>query len=198
MKRSQGILAGLALVATLLVAPAPAQAGLPQEKYAIMNASGNGLLGWFWVDELQGIIGCAKCVWMIDLGKSAQLTPDNEKLFQSALATGLGKLSDARVADARTAAVLRRQATDSFQTAARALGTARARVGTVGHYNTETHVKTPSAQAWLAAAEQDLADGLTLLQVAAAEPDPVPWVTAAMAQFDEAFKEIAGKQAVGS
>ncbi|WP_155372815.1 hypothetical protein [Catellatospora vulcania] len=198
MKRSTGFLAGLALVATLFVAPSPAQAGLPQEKYATMNASGLGLLGWFWVDQIQGIIGCAKCVWMIDLGKSAQLTPDNEKLFQSALATGLSKLSDARVADPRTAEVLRRQATDSFQTAARALGTARARVGTVGHFNTETRVKTPSPQPWLAAADQDLVDGLTLLQAAAGEPVPVPWVTAAMAQFDEAFKEISTKQVIGS
>ncbi|MGC4773495.1 hypothetical protein ACLQ25_31590 [Micromonospora sp. DT44] len=135
---------------------------------------------------------------MIDLSKTIRLDPASEKVFQDSLAGGLGKLSDARVADSRTAVTLRRQSMALFQTAARSLGSSTARVGVVGYYDPDTRTKVASYRAWQAAADQDLADGLSLLQRAADDPSPNPWIALAAAEFDEAYAELASKRTIGS
>jgi hypothetical protein len=192
MKRILAVVAALATATAVLMLPAPAQAGPAQERYISISSTGDQL-GWFWIDQLEGIIGCAKCVWRIDLKKSHELTAANEKLFQSSLMSGLGNLSAAKVADPRTAAALKAQALADFQAGARALGTARASVGVVGYYNLDTRQTTAADRAWLAAADQDLADGFANLQAAATDPSPNPWIVAAQKEFDKAYAEIAGK-----
>lgn len=191
------ILAAVAVLATgVLALPSPAQAAPRQEQYAAVSSTGD-LLKWFWIDRIDGIIGCAQCVWRIDLNKSHELPAAAEKLFQSSLMTGLSKLSDAKVAtDPRTAAALKSQALASLQAGARALGSTRVGVGVVGYYNTETGVTTVADRAWLSAADQDLADGFTDLQIAATDPQPNPWIVMALHEFDEAYAEIAAKAAI--
>ncbi|MBB5869099.1 hypothetical protein F4553_002478 [Allocatelliglobosispora scoriae] len=197
MKRPVGLLAALAMAAAVIATPGVAQAAPRKELYAVVQSNGAALTSWFWIDELQGIIGCAKCAWQIDFRKTVVLTADQEKLFQASFLAGVTKLSEASVADPRTAAVLRSQATDQFAAAARSLGAGRALPGVVGYYDPDRQATIPSSQPWLQAADQDFADGLTLMQRAAGEPVPVPWITRAMAEFDEAFAELSGKRVIG-
>lgn len=192
MKRILAVMAAAATATAVLVLPAPAQAAPVQERYITVSPAGSQL-GWFWIDQLEGIIGCAKCAWLIDLKKSHELTAADEKLFQSTLMGGLGKLSAAKVADPRTAAVLRAQALADFQAGARALGTARVSVGVVGYYDPDTGRTTAVERPWLAAADQDLADGFANLQAAAVDPSPLPWIQAAQKEFDKAYAEISAK-----
>jgi hypothetical protein len=196
MKRRLAAVAAFAAAAVVLALPAPAQAGPQQERYVAVSSSASSLIGWFWIDRIDGIIGCNQCIWRIDVKTSHELSADNEKLFQASLMNGLGKLSSAKVADPRTAAVLKAQALTEFQAGARALGTAQAGVGVVGYYNVDTRQTTVVERAWLSAADQDLADGFTALQRAASDPSPNPWIIAAQREFDEAYAEIAGKVAI--
>ncbi|MGW1062117.1 hypothetical protein [Micromonospora rubida] len=52
-----------------------------------------------------------------------------------------------------------------------------------------------SPQGWLAAADQDIADGIGLMQRSFASRDGAALAAAAVAKFDEAFRE--GTAAIG-
>lgn len=199
MRRTLAVMVS-ALTAAVLGLPGTAHAGPVQERYVVVHASsGSTYTGWFWLEEMEGIIGCEQCSWLLDLIKSKQLPELDETIFQQNLIAGLTKLSEAKVADdPRTAETLRQQAMDRFTEAARALGSAGVRVGVVGFYDPAKRAKISAPRAWLAAADQDLADGFTLLQRSFSEPVPLPWITAALAQFDEAYLELSQKKAIGS
>jgi hypothetical protein len=199
MKRSLSFIAALAAALTLGVGQAPAQADVRLEKYYAVSQYGDSLEGWFWIDEIDGIIGCPRCGHLIDLGKSRQLDPSLEKTFQHNLMAGLNLMSNAHAtADPVAANKLRQEALNAFTVSARVLGTASVRPGVVGYYDPDKRLVVRTNDAWLAAADQDLADGIMLLKRALVEPVPVPWRERALAEFTEAFNEIAKKRAIGS
>jgi hypothetical protein len=191
-----------ALVAAVLgglATASPAQAAPKLEGYMAVSPYGDKFPGWFWIDEMEGIIGCPKCLHWFDFNKSEVLHPEQEAGLNGGIVAGLGTLSQAHVAtDPRTRARLRAEALAQFTAATRALGRAGLRPGPVGYYDPAKDATVETGAAWLAAADEDIADGIGLLQRALAEPDPTPWVEAAAAQFDEAFQEISTKKAIGS
>ena len=68
--------------------------------------------------------------------------------------------------------------------------------GFVGYLDLATGKDVATQTAWLAAADQDLADGMNLLQRSFGSSDSAALVRQATAQFDEAFKEIDQKVAI--
>ncbi len=198
MKRFTGFAATIlaAVVATTLV-QAPAQAVPRLEKYYVISQVGDKLQKWFWIDQIDGIIGCERCFWEIDLGTSVSLPAAVDKAFHEQLTAGLAKMSDAHIQrDPAAAAKLQQEAMSAFSSAARSLGSASVRPGVVGYYDELKQTTVPAHRAWLAAADQDLSDGLTLLQRSFAEPDPHPWRAAALREFTKAYAEIAAKRAL--
>jgi hypothetical protein len=194
-------------VATLLVAllgglaiAAPAQAGPPQrEGYLAITAYGDKFPGWFWIDEMEGIIGCPQCLHWFDFYKSQELRVEQEAVFTGGVIAGLDLLGQARAAtNPRLQEALRAEALGQFSAAARELGSTTLRAGPVGYYDPDRDATVATGSSWLAAANQDVVDGITLLQRSFEGPTPDPWIVAAVAQFDEAFEEIATKQAIGA
>jgi len=193
-----------AVLATLLVAvlggviATPAQAGPPQrEGYLAITAYGDKFPGWFWIDEMEGIIGCPKCLHWFDFHKSQELRVEQEAAVIGGVIAGLDLLGQARAATSpRIRAALRADALGQFISAAHELGGASLRAGPVGYYDPDRDATVETGSLWLAAADQDLVDGITLLQHSFEGPTPDPWIAAAVAQFDEAFEEIATKQAI--
>jgi hypothetical protein len=197
MRRFASVIIALATSAAVFGLTAPAHAGPVAERY-VAAYNGHALTDWFWVDQIEGIIGCAKCGWLIDHQATVVLDPDQELAFQSGVMGGLYDLSQAKVAtDPRTQAAWRARAQSEFTGAAKALGKATARVGVVGYYDPDKGAKIALYRSWLSATDQDIADGLTLFQRAIMDPEPAPWFQAGMAQFDQAYAEISAKRAIG-
>lgn len=200
MKRIAIVLA--ALVATALgglAAATPAQADPPRlEGYVAITPYGDKLQVWYWIDQMEGIIGCPKCLHWFDFKKSEELHVEQEIALNGGITAGLGALSEAHVAtDPRTRDRLRAEALAHFTAASRALGRASLSAGPVGYYDPAKDATVETGSEWLAAADQDVVDGIALLQEALARPGQVPWLEAAVAQFDEAFQEISTKKAIG-
>lgn len=198
MKRSMGFVAAmLAAALSAVVIQAPAQAAPKPEKYYAVGHVGDTLAKWFWIDEIDGVIGCERCFWLVDLGYSVQPPLEIEKAFQEQLMAGMGKMSEAHVQrDPGAADRLRQEALVSFTSAARTLGSIGVRPGVVGYYDELKRAVVPASRAWLSAADQDLADGIGLLQRSLTDPSPQPWIDAALGEFTEAYQEIAGKKAI--
>lgn len=176
-----------------LAVTGPAQAAPPREQYVVMS-HGDVLHQWFWVDQLEGIIGCAKCVHWFDF-RVGEVRVD-ETAIKGGILGGLGQLSEASVAgDPRVAERLRADALAQFTAAARELGRNELMAGPVGYYDPDKGVAVVAPTEWLASADQDIVDGIGLLQRSFTDPEPSPWRTAAMRQFDKAFKQIAIKKA---
>ena len=197
-------LAFLALLAGTLggfVVASPAQAGpgdLHVEQYIAITPYGEKLHYWFWIDEMEGIIGCPKCLHWFDFDKSEQLRVEQELGFSDGVMTGLEQLGRANAAtDPRTRSAWRAGALGHFTAAARALRDARLRSGPVGYYDPDRDVTVATESRWLSAADQDIVDGISLLQQSFEGPTPQPWIEAAVVQFDEAFQEISTKQSIG-
>lgn len=183
-----GVMLGGLAVAT------PAQAIPNAEEYVAVTSRGDVLRQWFWIDRLEGIIGCAKCRYRLDVKTSAE-TPELDATIKSDIMAGLGQLSGATVAgDERTRARLRAEAVARFTDAAKALDGAALSPGVVGYYDPDKVVTVATDTKWLASADQDIADGIGLLQQSLGGPDPVPWREAAMRQFDKAFAQISTKK----
>jgi hypothetical protein len=191
----------MTLAATMLgglIIATPAQAAPRAEQYVAIANRGDVLRGWFWVDQIEGIIGCAKCVHWFDLKISEVVKPEQEAAINTEVIAGLTALSQASVAtDPRTAAKLRADALAQFTTAARNLGATTAAAGDVGYFDPDKGVTVVAAAPWLSAADKDIVGGLTLLQRSFTDPEPAPWRQRAAQQFDKAFKEISTKQAIG-
>ena len=193
--RLVALAASLALVLGLAT---PAQADPPRlEGYVLVDSSPGALTGWWWVDEMEGIIGCIWCLHWVDLHTSHVLPEHADKQLHAAVVTGLGKLGEARVAtDPAVRARLRAEALELFTVAARALGDASVRLGAAGYYDPRTGATVVTGTAWLAAAGTDVGNGLTLLQRSFADPSPQPWRRLATAAFDEAYTQIATKRVI--
>ncbi len=195
-----------AIVAVLLgvmlggLAAAPAQADPPKaEGYIMITPYGHRFQGWFWIDQIDGIIGCAKCLHWLQLKPQEELRVEQAAALDRGIMAGLGLLSDASITtDPRRKAALRSDALTQFTSAARALGRTGVTAGPVGWYDPDKDDTWVADAPWLTAAAQDVADGLGLIQsvLVSGDPSPDPWRQAAI-QFDEAYGEIAGKKAIG-
>jgi len=186
----------LALVAATVVGglavASPAQAGPAQEHYAISTVDGPAYDHWFWVDELEGIIGCNHCYLYLNFYY------EEHPQWQGGLMDGLNDLSEASVArDERTAAALQARALESFTGAARALDGAAVKPGPASAFDPERGRAFAIDAPWLDAAQADIAEGFSLLQAGFCDPkDPQPWARQAMEKFNKAFTEIATKKAI--
>jgi hypothetical protein len=165
------------------------------EQFVTTTPQGDLLFRWFWVDQTDRIIGCARCVDWFDF-TAGTLPASQVATLKTEIMNGLGSLSDASVAtDARTKAALRSTAMGHFTTATHMLtGGMVLGAGPIGYYDPGTKAMVATSTAWLAAADQDIVNGITDLQYSIAGPDPVPWLPAAVAAFDRAFTELSTKQ----
>lgn len=194
-------LAALALVlgigtATVGVASAPA------------HAAGGGFLLCLPVHDQNGNLVDWACVWISltteevcppcpDWGFSLDhLVNPADRWYVEDLVGGLGLLEQAAL-NPRRAEQLRAAAQEEFLSAARRLGETETRLGQAGSIDWELNVIRPDADPWLVAAGTDVGNGLTLMQQALAEPDPEPFLAAAMAEFEEAYQELAQQQPIG-
>jgi hypothetical protein len=176
-----------------LAVAAPAQAKPRAEEYVAVTSRGDVLHQWFWIDQIEGIIGCAKCRHWFDVKTNVE-TPGLEAAVKAHIMAGLGQLSEATVAgDERTRARLRAEALAQFTDAATALDGTALSPGAVGYYDPDKGVTIATDTAWLASADHDIVDGIGLLQQAAIDPRPDPWRQAATDQFDQAFEQISTK-----
>jgi hypothetical protein len=177
-----------------LAVATPAQAKPRAEEYVAVTSRGDVLHQWYWIDQIEGVIGCAKCLHWIDV-KTEVEQPGLEATVKGGIMAGLGQLSEATVAgDERTRARLRADALARFTDVAKALGRTAVTPGAVGYYDPDKGVTVETDTAWLASADQDIVDGVGLLQRSIEDPEPSPWRAAAMRQFDKAFAQISTKK----
>jgi hypothetical protein len=191
MRRSRVLAAALVAVALGgTVAATPAQAAPKVEGFVAISAYGHHSAGWFWIDEMEGIIGCVKCLHWFDFEFTHVLRPAEEAGINAEIMTALGRLGQARVADPRTAERLRAEALDHVTGAARHLGDAGVRAGAVGYYDPDRDATVETGSAWLRAATGEVAAALTALR------DPAGG-RAALAHLDRAYEAIATKRVAG-
>lgn len=184
------VVAGLALVA----APAaPASASPQLECYTIVDKWGQEHTRCIVVGAWEEIRYCKGCPWIIDIREQIVLPEFDDQILGA-----VDLLSQAAYAgDPRTAAALHDQAIAQFTNAARTLKGTPVTAGFVGYLDLATGKDVATQTAWLAAANQDLADGVALLERSFGSSDPAALVRQATAQFDEAFQEIDQKTAIG-
>lgn len=182
--------AGMAFV----VAPAaPAAASPTLECYTVVDENGQLQFHCFPVGALEEIRFCKHCPWIIDIREQIVLPEFDEQIL-----TAVDLLSQAAYAgDPRTSAALHDRAIAQFTTAARALRGTPVSAGFVGYFDVDARRDVATQTVWLAAAVQDIADGLTLLERSFGSSDAAALVTQATAKFDEAYKEIDQKVAIG-
>jgi hypothetical protein len=184
------------VVAGLLVSAAPASAAPVPSGYAFMNRSGIGQIGYVDIDGVPVVI-CPQCYQWIDI--ELDQPADTVMRFNEALLTGVQDLGRAGAQkDPRRRQSYRDAALQAFGAAASAAGRAPLKVGAVGYYDAARGVPVPQDLPWLAAAAQDLAGGVTVLEESPTLPLPPPRAETAMAFFDEAFAELATQQPIGS
>lgn len=196
MKSLRACIAALA-IATLgvLASPAaPAQASPFLECYTVVDDNGVIQIECFPTGALQEIDWCKGCPWLVDFRDDLVL-PETFEVDVLAGIKGLALAANAT--DPREADRLHAGAIDKFTSAARALGSEQVSPGVVGYYDVNRRAVVESQQEWLAAADQDIADGIALLQRSFGSRDGAALAAAAGAEFDEAFKEISGKKAIG-
>jgi hypothetical protein len=184
------LVAGMALVA----APAaPASASPHLECYTIYDKWGLKHFHCVVVGAWEEIDWCKGCPWIIDIREQIVLPEFDEQILNA-----VDLLSQAAYAgDPRTAAALHDQAIAQFTSAAQSLKGTPVTAGFVGYLDVNTGKDVATRTDWLAAASQDLADGMTLLERSFGSSDPAALVRQATAQFDEAFQEIDQKVAIG-
>jgi hypothetical protein len=146
-------------------------------------------VNWDWRWE------CPQCGVLIDYGYDPVVREDVQAQIDHYLGAGLQYLGQAATGGDPA---LRSRALDQFTTAARLAGGARMHVKQVGVADAETGKFDPEPAPWLQAAGADLTDGVGLLQQALADPAGAARLrSAAAAQFDEAYNELAGQKAIG-
>ncbi len=191
------VLAATAVVGLVLVTPTIAQAKPVAERYAVLDRSGIGQVGYVDIDGVQIVI-CAKCyLW---IGAIVVDQPDpvvkqvNEAILVGLQDLGLAASSTVPAVQAR----YRTAALNSFTSAATLAGRGGVRPGPVGIFDAGRGVLVPQNLPWLAAVAQDLVDGIGVLVQSPTLPLPPPRAEAAMAQFDEAYKEMVTKAPIGA
>ncbi|SCL29644.1 hypothetical protein GA0070616_3922 [Micromonospora nigra] len=201
MGRVRRILLALALVvsATLLVPAAPA------------SAAGQPVTVCFKVGEFGGVpifdchtillpdfkphpIGpdeCLSCPPVFDLWD--RIDPEKRFEYLDRLGRGLSLLGEsAQAVDPDKAKHLRELATENLWSSAKLLDGSEVKLGQVGWAdlkNGKFH-GDPDPQPSLVTSGENLTGGLELMQKALGDPQPEPNIEAAMARFDEAYKDL--------
>jgi hypothetical protein len=177
-----------------LATPTAAHADPFAEKYVAVQPAGY-IETWFWIDQLEGIIGCPRCGWMLDHVTDIRINPSQKAAFQSELMAGLTNLSNATIAATpEREATLRAITEGHFRSAARALGSAHLQRGQIGYFNPDTGARVTSYRSWLAEANDAIAVGIEQFQRGIVDPQPDPWFEAGMAQLDLALAKLSAKQ----
>jgi hypothetical protein len=171
----------------------PAQAGGPaKEHYALWQQFGPSYEYWYWIDEIEGIIGCPKCFYLLQF-----VEPEENPHWQGGLMEGLNQLSEASVAaDEGTAAALQARALESFTEAARGLDGATLLPGVASAFDPDSGREFAIDAPWLDAAQADIAEGMAARQRSLDDPQPEPWKQYAARKFNEAFTELSTKKAL--
>lgn len=143
---------------------------------------------------------CPNCGVMIDWGNDAIINPEVEGNISQYLSRGLQNLGQAAITtDKAEIAKLRTEALNQATVAARLTGKSTLKVAQVGSVDREKLVFEPEPAPWLQAAGADLADAVTLLQSALANPTAADrYRTLAAGQLDEAYNELATQKAIGN
>ncbi len=199
MRRIRRLLLAAASVAVglLLVTPTAAQAKPVAQPYALVDRAGIGQAGYVDIDGVQIVI-CAKCyVW---IGEVVVDQPDPVvKQVNQALFAGLQDLGYAAAStDPAVQTRYRNAALSAFSTAATLTGRGGLRTGQVGYFDAGRGVTVAQNLPWLAAAAQDIVDGVGIVAESPTLPLPPPRAAAAMAQFDEAYQELATEKPIGN
>ncbi|GIJ78313.1 hypothetical protein SAMN05443287_10194 [Micromonospora phaseoli] len=195
------ILLAMALVvsATLLVPAAPASAGGRPVTVCFKVGEFGGrpifdchtiLLPEFKPVPI-GPIECLTCPPVFDLWD--RIDPEWRFEYLDRLGRGLSFLGEAAQAvDPVKAKQLRELATENFWSAAKLLNGSEVKLGQVGwaDLKNEKFHGDPDPQPSLVASGENLVVGLALMQKALGDPHPEPNIEAAMARFDQAYKDL--------
>jgi hypothetical protein len=184
------------VLGTVVVPSSAAHAAPHLEGYAFVDRSGVAQAGYAYIDGAEIVI-CPQCyLW---IGVVADLPPESVNQIDKALLAGVQGLG--RAASTRDAVLRQRyrdEALQAFVSAAGAAGRITLRPGEVGYYDAARGVTVPQDLKWLAAAAQDLVDGVTVLEESPTLPLPPPRAALAMAQFVEAYAELTARQPIGT
>ncbi|MET0233474.1 MAG: hypothetical protein ABW224_02425 [Kibdelosporangium sp.] len=150
---------------------------------------------WPWDKYLE----CHMCGVGIDWSHDPVVRDDLEGIIGAEIVTGLSLLGDASFTrDPAQAAKLRDEALGAFTTAARLNDKSTMRVGAAGIADPVKNTFEQAGFTWLNAAGDDVADGVSLLQRSFSDPAAAPRLrAAAIAQFDEAYKELSHQEVIG-
>lgn len=201
MGRFRRILLAVALVvsATLLAPPAPASAGGQPVTicFQVGTVGGRPIFDCHTIilPEFKpvpiGPIDCLSCPPVFDIWD--RVDPQKRFEYLDRLGRGLTLLSEsAQATDPVKAKQLRELATESFWASATFLDGSEVKLSQVGwaDLKNEKFIVEPDPQPMLVASGEHLAAGLTLMQKALGDPTPQPNIEAAMARFDQAYKEL--------
>ncbi|HEY0638207.1 MAG TPA: hypothetical protein VGD67_11225 [Pseudonocardiaceae bacterium] len=147
------------------------------------------------------IFECWMCGVGLDWTHDPVLPESVEGLVGQHVVNGLATLGDARYApDPATRDRLRAAAMEQFSVATRYAGGTGMRFLAAGEANPEKNTFVRMSLPWMQAAGVDAADGITLLQRAAATADPREAArlrALATAEFDEAYAELSEQRVIG-
>ncbi|MCX4386207.1 hypothetical protein OG777_04605 [Micromonospora peucetia] len=138
-----------------------------------------------------GPVECLSCPPVFDLWD--RIDPEKRFEYLDRLGQGLSLLGEAAQAvDPVKAKHLRELATETFRSSAKLLGGSDVKLGQVGwaDLKNEKFHGDPDPQPSLVASGENLAIGLGLMQKALGDPEPEPNIAAAMARFDQAYKDL--------
>ncbi|MEG3636017.1 hypothetical protein [Micromonospora palythoicola] len=189
----------LAVITTLLVPATPASAGGRPVTICFKVGEFGGrpifdchtiLLPEFKPTPI-GPVECLSCPPVFDLWD--RVDPAKRFEYLDRLGRGLSFLGEsAQAVDPVKAEQLRDLATESFWSAAKLLSGSEVKLGQVGwaDLKNEKFHGDPDPQPMLVASGENLAAGLALMQKALGDPDPEPNIEAALAHFDQAYKDL--------
>jgi hypothetical protein len=206
LRRTAAALAGaLALAVVSGMGPSAQEASAaPYQSKLCWTVMEDGRLKVYCVDiqvkwPWEKYFECWMCGLGIDWLHDPVIREDFEGLVGRHVTQGLATLGLAEFeADARKRDALRGQAMAQFDAATRYAGESRMRLGATYEADPERHTVDPSPDPWAEAAGIDVADGITLLQAAIADPRDAARLRAlATAQFDEAYQELSLQKAIG-
>jgi hypothetical protein len=190
------VVAATAAVGLLLITPTAAQAQPVPERYAVVDRGGIGQYGQVDIDGVVLTI-CAKCYWyyqfIVDQPDPQIVNQIDQSIFYGLQDLGFAASSSLPAVQSR----YRTAALNAFARAASLAGRGGLRVGQVGIVDAGRGVLNPEPSPWLAAAAQDIADGIGVLVESPTLPLPPPRAALAMAQFDEAYAEMSAKAPIG-
>ncbi|MGC5329618.1 hypothetical protein [Micromonospora sp. DT62] len=138
-----------------------------------------------------GPIECLSCPPVYELWD--RIDPEKRFEYLDRLGRGMSLLGEAAQAvDPIKAERLRELATESFWSSAKLLEGSEVKLRQVGWADLENEKfhGDPDPQPSLVASGENLVGGLELMQKALGDPQPEPNIAAAMARFDQAYKDL--------